>query len=74
MDAMKTGRMRRGTECAMMIKAPEAMPEPPRPATARPTIRALLVGASPQTRDPISKMAMAARKVYLIEKLEYTRP
>lgn len=31
--------------------APEKMPPDPRPAMARPTIRALLVGAVPQTRE-----------------------
>lgn len=34
-----------------MTTAPEKMPPDPRPATARPTIRALLLGAVAQTRE-----------------------
>lgn len=51
-----------------MIKAPEKTPALPTPATARPMMRALLVGAAPQTRDPSSKMPMAMRKTHLMGK------
>jgi hypothetical protein len=68
MELRKIGRVRNGTEWAMIMKAPATMPEPPSPATARPMIKAVLVGASAHTRDPSSKMAMAKRKVYLMEK------
>lgn len=34
-----------------MTTAPEKMPPDPRPAMARPTIRALLLGAVAQTRE-----------------------
>jgi hypothetical protein len=64
------GRFWRGTEYATMIRAPEKTPALPTPAMARPTIKALLLGATPQTREPISKMEMASRKMYLMEKNE----
>ncbi len=64
------GRLCRGTEYAMTIKAPENIPAQPMPAIARPTIRALDVGAIPQTSDPSSKIPMALRKTVLMEKME----
>jgi hypothetical protein len=45
----------------MITNAPEKIPAQPSPATARPTIRAVEVGAVPQTKEPISKIAMAIR-------------
>jgi hypothetical protein len=47
----------------MMVKAPFIMPEPPRPATARPTIKALDDWAEPHTADPTSKTRRKTRKV-----------
>lgn len=49
-------------EKAMMVYPPEAIPAPPAPAMARPTIRAVLLGATPQIREPSSKTAMEIRK------------
>jgi len=44
-----------------MMRAPEKMPAEPRPATARPTMRVVDELATPQMRDPSSKMPMAIR-------------
>jgi hypothetical protein len=45
-----------------MIKmAPEKIPAAPTPATARPRISAVLLGATPQIKEPISKMNRAIR-------------
>ena len=51
-----------------MINAPEKIPAEPRPAMARPTIRAVELGATPQTREPTSKMPMPTRKTHLMLK------
>ena len=52
------------------MRAPENIPAHPRPAIARPIIRAVDVGATPQTKDPSSKTPIADRKTDLIEKME----
>lgn len=44
--------------------APEKIPDEPRPATARPIIRALEFGAAPQTAEPTSNIAIAVRKIH----------
>jgi hypothetical protein len=45
-----------------MIKiAPEKIPAAPTPATARPIMRAVEFGATPQISEPISKMKRAMR-------------
>ncbi len=51
-----------------MINAPEKIPAEPRPAIARPRIKAIELGAAPQIRLPSSKIPMAIRYTYLIEK------
>ncbi len=51
-----------------MTRAPEKIPDAPRPATARPTIRAFEVGAAPQTVEPISNMQIAVRNTDLTGK------
>lgn len=48
-----------------MVYPPEAIPAPPAPAMARPTIRAVLLGATPQIREPSSNTAMEMRKEIL---------
>lgn len=48
----------------MMVKAPFRMPEVPTPATALPTISMVEETASPQRRDPSSKMAKKVKKVH----------
>jgi hypothetical protein len=51
---------------AIMTTAPEKIPPVPNPATARPTMRATLVGATPQSREPTSKIHIAVMKVAFI--------
>ncbi len=53
-----------GAEVATIVKPPPRIPPPPLPAIARPMMRAVEVGATPQIREPISKMTMNAKKVY----------
>lgn len=43
------------------------MPDAPRPATALPMMKAVDVGATAQTKEPISKTVIAATKTHLIE-------
>jgi hypothetical protein len=43
----------------MMRIAPLKMPAAPTPATARPMMRAVELGATPQIREPTSKMKRA---------------
>jgi len=45
---------------------PLKIPPTPIPAMARPTMRAVLEGATAQIRDPTSKMIIAPRKISLI--------
>jgi len=51
-----------------MIRPPEKIPAAPRPAIARPTIRAGELGAAPQTAEPTSKIVMAIKNTHLIGK------
>ena len=46
-----------------MVYVPEPIPAAPRPAMARPTISAVLLGATPQMREPSSKIKMEIRKL-----------
>lgn len=48
-----------------MTLAPVEVPALPRPAMARPTMKAVEVGASAQTMEPISKMMTVAIKACL---------
>lgn len=50
---------------ATRMKAPDATPAAPNPAIARPTIRAVLFGATAQIRLPSSKMNTESRYVHL---------
>ena len=59
------GRLGRGTVIEMITKAPEKIPATPIPAMARPTIKAVLVGATPQIKEPTSKRVMATKKAHL---------
>jgi hypothetical protein len=45
---------------------PALIPALPRPAQARPIIRALDVGAAAQMRDPISKITIEQKKTFLM--------
>lgn len=57
-----TGRFRRGIVKARITIAPEKMPAVPNPATARPTIKAVDVGATAVIRLPSSNNATAAKR------------
>lgn len=61
------GRLASGTICAIITVAPENMPADPIPAIARPTMKALELGAPPQTADPTSKIRIAIKKMVLVE-------
>lgn len=61
------GLLWRGTTRATKTVAPEKIPADPRPATARPVIKAFEFGAAPHNRDPISKKAMATSITHLGE-------
>jgi hypothetical protein len=50
---------------AMIVYAPEAIPAPPAPAMARPTIKVVEFLATAHIKLPTSKMAIAVRKVVL---------
>lgn len=51
-----------------MIKAPEKIPADPNPAIALPTIKVVELGATPQIKEPNSKIPMAMRYTYLMLK------
>ena len=74
MRPVKAGRLAGGTENAMMVYAPEAIPAPPAPAMARPTMRVVLLFATAQMREPTSKMKMAMRKLSFRGKYLYALP
>lgn len=59
-------QVRSHSDLAYIIN-PALMPALPRPAKARPAMRALDVGAVAQISDPTSKMAIAAMKTSLGE-------
>lgn len=71
---VKAGLLAGGTEKAMMVYDPEAIPAPPAPAIARPTMRVVLLLATAQMRDPTSKMKMLIRKLNLRGKYLYALP
>lgn len=56
-----TGRNLTGLTNATAVIAPEKMPAAPMPESALPTTRAADPGATPDTREPSSKMAKATR-------------
>ncbi|CAI4216090.1 unnamed protein product [Parascedosporium putredinis] len=59
-----------GTVYAKIVNAPVKIPAPPTPATARPRMKARLVGATPQMRLPSSKMATAEiNTVFMFQKV-----
>lgn len=47
----------------MIMVTPEKMPAPPRPAIARPIIKAIELGAAPHMADPISNKTIVIKKV-----------
>ena len=52
-----------GTHAEIIVSIPFISPEPPIPATARPTISMLEEVATPHNREPISKRTTKAKKV-----------
>lgn len=55
------GRFASGTEEAMMVSSPVSNPEPPTPASARPNINKFDEFATPEIREPSSKIAKPVR-------------
>lgn len=64
---VKIGRLRRGTSGSMTIIPPENMPADPKPAMARPIMKAIELGAAPQSADPTSKITIESRKTHFVE-------
>lgn len=56
------------------VKTPATTPADPIPDTARPTTKAVEVGATAESKDPSSKMKRAVIKTALIEKTVYILP
>jgi hypothetical protein len=57
-----------------MIMFPDWIPADPMPAIARPIMKVVEPGATPQRREPSSKMPTATRYIVLDEKKVYSRP
>ena len=51
----------------MIIVPPEKMPADPRPATARPIMKAVEVGAAAQRPDPASKITIERTNPHFVE-------
>lgn len=64
---LKIARFDKGTDSAIMMKAPQKMPAPPRPEIARPMIKAIDVGAAPQTALPTSKMTIEDKNTHFVD-------
>jgi hypothetical protein len=54
-----------------MVKAPFWIPDVPIPATARPTINVFEEVATPQSKEPNSKMAKKVMKVHWRELVDF---
>jgi hypothetical protein len=74
MTPVKAGRRAGGAEKAMMVYEPEAIPAPPMPAMARPTINVVELFATAQIRLPTSKMKMLDKNETLSGKYLYNFP
>jgi len=72
--AMKMGRDWRGTAAPTTTKLPVRIPALPRPAIARPMIKVIEFGATPQSSEPISNKKRAIRYAFLTEKSMKMRP
>lgn len=58
---VQRGSLCRGKHCETMTTEPEDMPAAPMPARARPSIKTQDVGATAQSREPVSKTESDAR-------------
>ena len=56
-----------GTVCIIKITDPAVIPAEPIPAIARPNMKAVELGAAPQTAEPTSKRKIADKKTSLGE-------
>lgn len=65
--AVYIGRFPNGTRPTITIIPPWKIPADPTPATALPTMKAVELGAAPQTALPISNMSMEVRKTQFVE-------
>lgn len=65
---MIRGRFSIGATWAIAVIAPVNKPADPRPAIARPTIKALDEGAVAHTKEPTSKIRSAIRNTVLTGK------
>jgi hypothetical protein len=61
-------------ERAERLTTPDWMPPAPKPAIALPTMKAIELGADPQTVDPTSNSTTAETKVTLVLRKEYNFP
>jgi hypothetical protein len=61
MTPVNAGRCDGGAEKAIIVYEPLAIPAPPIPAMARPTINVVELLATAQMREPISKMKMLVK-------------
>lgn len=57
-----------GTKSTKMRVAPILVPALPKPAIARPTIKAVDVGAAAQMIEPTSKITIVVMKVHFVVK------
>jgi len=57
----------KGEIMVMVTSAPLKIPADPAPERARPTMKAIELGATAESKEPTSKMKRAARKVSFVE-------
>jgi hypothetical protein len=70
----KSGRLWRGTLFKRIEIAPVKIPEEPKPAIARPMMRAMELGAAPQRAEPTSNKKIPVRKTHFVGAKVYIRP
>lgn len=62
------GLLSNGEIMVTVTSAPLKIPADPAPERARPTMKAIELGATADTREPTSKMKRATRKVTFVER------
>lgn len=65
-EDVKMSRLRRVTRGTIIIMPPQNMPAAPISATARPTMKAVELGAAPYKVELTSKTTMLVRKTHLV--------